>query len=75
MSADTHNDPRAQARLDWARTASGDARIGLVRASTDAGFRSYWRTTGHHGAPPASLIVMDSPPGAERSSPVLEAAA
>ena len=71
MSADTHNDPRAQARLDWARAASGDDRIGLVRASTDAGFRSYWRTTGHDGAPPASLIVMDSPPDKEDVRPWL----
>ncbi len=45
----------------------GDARIGLVRASVDAGFRSYWRT---RGAEP-SRIVMDSPPDKEDVRPWL----
>ena len=60
-------DPRAEARLAWAREAAGDAAIGLVRASVDAGFRSYWRTTGI--APPH--IVMDSPPDLEDVRPWL----
>jgi hypothetical protein len=60
-------DPRAAARLAWAREAAGDAGIGLVRASVDAGFRSYWRTTGV--AP--SHIVMDSPPDKEDVRPWL----
>jgi N-acetylmuramate 1-kinase len=60
-------DPRAEARLAWAREATGDSGIGLVRASVDAGFRSYWRTTGVS----PSRIVMDSPPDKEDVRPWL----
>ena len=60
-------DPRAEARLAWARRATGEATLGLVRASMDAGFRSYWRTTG----PGTSRIVMDSPPDKEDVRPWL----
>lgn len=66
------DDPRADARRDWARTAASDAGLALVRASTDAGFRSYWR--GHPGAGPyagESVIVMDSPPDKEDVRPWL----
>ena len=52
---------REQQRLQWARQAAANPDIGLERASVDAGFRSYWRTT---GCTP-SLIVMDSPPDKE----------
>jgi len=58
---------RATLRLHWARHALGNADAGLVRASTDAGFRSYWRTVGT--AP--SRIVMDSPPDKEDVRPWL----
>lgn len=60
-------DPRAGARTDWARTALGDAHATLVRASVDAGFRSYWRTQSGAG----SRIVMDSPPDREDVRPWL----
>lgn len=61
------NAPRASQRLDWTRAALRDAGVGLERASTDAGFRSYWRTT---GAEP-TRIVMDSPPALEDVRPWL----
>jgi len=49
---------REQQRLDWIRTALSEPAIGLERASFDADFRSYWRTTGRT----PSLILMDAPP-------------
>lgn len=58
---------RAAARLQWARAATGDAGLALARASTDAGFRSYWRAATTAG----SLIVMDSPPALEDVRPWL----
>lgn len=58
---------RADARLAWAREASGDAALTLVRASMDAGFRSYWRGEAHG----LSRIVMDSPPDLEDVRPWL----
>ena len=61
-----NDDARADARLAWARAALGDAGAGLERASMDAGFRSYWRSTGT-----LSRIVMDSPPGKEDVRPWL----
>lgn len=57
---------RAQQRLAWTRRVLDDPGAGLERASTDAGFRSYWRTSGHAGR---SHIVMDSPPGRENVRP------
>lgn len=65
----TPPDPRTVQRLAWTRDALGDADARLERASTDAGFRSYWRT---HGAAP-SRIVMDSPPDKEDVRPWLRA--
>ena len=62
------HDARAAARLDWARTAAGSPGLTLERASTDAGFRSYWRASGTGGA---SLVVMDSPPALEDVRPWL----
>lgn len=67
MSEPALHEPRAAQRLAWARAALGDAGATLERASTDAGFRSYWRT---HGAAP-SRIVMDSPPDREDVRPWL----
>jgi N-acetylmuramate 1-kinase len=65
--SDNSADPRAAQRLGWARHATGEDNLDLVRASTDAGFRSYWRTLGKEPA----LIVMDSPPDKEDVRPWL----
>ena len=62
------SDDRADARLAFARAASGDPALALERASVDAGFRSYWRAERAGGA---SLIVMDSPPDKEDVRPWL----
>ncbi|WP_430388354.1 aminoglycoside phosphotransferase family protein [Dyella sp. 20L07] len=59
---------RAAARLAWTRSALGDASLALEPASSDASFRSYWRT--HHDG--RSWIVMDSPPAQEDPRPWLE---
>ena len=61
-----NDDARADARLAWARAALDDATARLERASTDAGFRSYWRSDGM-----PSRIVMDSPPDREDVRPWL----
>ncbi|GAB1596486.1 aminoglycoside phosphotransferase family protein [Lysobacter claricitrinus] len=61
------NPAREQARLAWARSATGHAHIDLVAASADAGFRSYWRTVGES----PTRIVMDSPPDKEDVRPWL----
>lgn len=58
---------RENERLAWARAAMGVPELALERASTDAGFRSYWRTVGT--AP--SRVVMDSPPDKEDVQPWL----
>ena len=63
----TATDLRAAARLTWAHAALGDDSLNLVSASSDASFRSYWRTT-HAGQ---SWIVMDSPPEREDPRPWL----
>lgn len=73
---------RDAARLAWARAATGDASFELHRASTDAGFRSYWRGAVAEGRPVRaggaalkvaknSVIVMDSPPDLEDVRPWL----
>jgi aminoglycoside/choline kinase family phosphotransferase len=68
MQPSSPTDPaRAAQRLSWARGALADPALDLVRASTDAGFRSYWRTSGHE----PSRIVMDSPPDKEDVRPWL----
>lgn len=54
-------------RLAWARQALSHPNVQLERASTDAGFRSYWRTVGIS----PSRIVMDSPPDKEDVRPWL----
>lgn len=58
---------RAAARLAWAREALDDPTLTLVPASSDASFRSYWRTQGRQ----SSWIVMDSPPAQEDPQPWL----
>ena len=65
---DPASDPlRAEQRLQWTIAALGDPATSLQRASVDAGFRSYWRSTSARG----SHIVMDSPPGLEDVRPWL----
>lgn len=61
---------RADARLAFARRALDNPALQLESASSDASFRSYWRTI---GASP-SLIVMDAPPGREDLAPWLDIA-
>lgn len=58
---------RETERLAWARQALSNPTVDLERASTDAGFRSYWRTVGMS----PSRIVMDSPPDKEDVRPWL----
>jgi aminoglycoside/choline kinase family phosphotransferase len=59
---------RAAARLAWTRATLRDNSLTLQSASSDASFRSYWRTH-HHGQ---SWIVMDSPPAQEDPRPWLK---
>ncbi len=59
---------RASARRAWLRHVLGDPAAKLAPASTDASFRSYWRTQ-HAGQ---SWILMDSPPALEDPAPWLE---
>lgn len=59
MTHDDDTSGRDRQRLEWIRTALGEPATGLERASFDADFRSYWRTTGRS----PSLVLMDAPPG------------
>ena len=68
MSTPEHSDPRAEARIAWTRAMLRDDTVEPVRASMDAGFRSYWRA--HSAA--GSRIVMDSPPDKEDVRPWLQ---
>ena len=68
FSSNEPGSDRADARLAWARAASGSPGLDLQRASADAGFRSYWR--GDAGDAP-TVIVMDSPPELEDVRPWL----
>jgi aminoglycoside/choline kinase family phosphotransferase len=61
------SDPRADARNAWTRATLDDPSALPVRASMDAGFRSYWRVPSAQG----SRIVMDSPPDKEDVRPWL----
>jgi aminoglycoside/choline kinase family phosphotransferase len=61
---------RAERRLQWTRAALGDPGLSLVSASSDASFRSYWRTVGTDPA----WIVMDAPPEREDVRPWLDVA-
>jgi N-acetylmuramate 1-kinase len=58
---------RTAARLAWTRASLGNPSLILESASSDASFRSYWRT--HHDG--RSWIVMDSPPAQEDPRPWL----
>lgn len=58
---------RRDQRLAFLRGSLSDEGLELERASTDAGFRSYWRAVrGEY-----SWIVMDAPPGLEDLGPWL----
>ncbi len=59
---------RARQRLDFVRAQLGPDAPEPVSASSDAGFRSYWRTQDAAGC---SLIVMDCPPGLDDPRPWL----
>ena len=66
-------DPRAAARTAWTRAMLGDPDAAPVRASMDAGFRSYWRVHTPDGTGlMKSVIVMDSPPDQEDVRPWLQ---
>ena len=58
MTPTTAPDSRDQQRLQWLRQVLNEPETGLERASFDADFRSYWRTTGRS----PSLVLMDAPP-------------
>ncbi|WP_202839531.1 aminoglycoside phosphotransferase family protein [Luteimonas saliphila] len=58
MVQSTAPQTRDQQRLAWIRTVLSEPETGLERASFDADFRSYWRTTGRR----PSLVLMDAPP-------------
>jgi len=64
----TSHPDRADARLAWARHATGQADLSLEPASADASFRSYWR--GYVDSQP--VIIMDSPPAQENPAPWVE---
>ena len=57
---------RQDARLRFARSSLAHQGITLERASVDAGFRSYWRSSGT-----PTYIVMDAPPDKEDVQPWL----
>src|SRR5688500_4839543 len=59
---------RALRRLHWTREVLGDPGVTLESASSDASFRSYWRTV---GVTP-TWIVMDAPPEREDVGPWIE---
>jgi aminoglycoside/choline kinase family phosphotransferase len=56
---------RAERRLAWTRAALRDDTLELTSASSDASFRSYWRTVGTD----PTWIVMDAPPALEDVQP------
>lgn len=61
---------RSAQRLAWARSALAAPTLDLQPASSDASFRSYWRTL---GVAPAR-ILMDAPPEREDLGPWLDIA-
>jgi aminoglycoside/choline kinase family phosphotransferase len=61
---------RETLRLQWTRAALGDDALTLVPASSDASFRSYWRTVGTD----PTWIVMDAPPELEDVRPWIDIA-
>lgn len=60
-SSDFSDTTRATQRLQWIRTTLADSTATLQRASSDAGFRSYWRSTSNG----LNRILMDAPPHLE----------
>ncbi|MDH5834359.1 aminoglycoside phosphotransferase family protein [Luteimonas kalidii] len=58
MVQPTDPQTRDQQRLQWIRSVLSEPDTGVERASFDADFRSYWRTTGRT----PSLVLMDAPP-------------
>jgi aminoglycoside/choline kinase family phosphotransferase len=62
---------REERRLQWTRDVLADETLTLVSASSDASFRSYWRTVGTD----PSWIVMDAPPEREDVRPWIDIAA
>jgi hypothetical protein len=68
MNRPEQADPRAEARTAWTRGVLRDDTAEPIRASMDAGFRSYWRAQSADG----SRIVMDSPPDKEDVRPWLQ---
>jgi N-acetylmuramate 1-kinase len=62
---------RATARLAFATENLATA-LTLAPASSDASFRSYWRSTDAHGA---HFIVMDAPPERENCAPFIDVSA
>src|SRR4249919_3837908 len=62
---------RDEQRLAWLRQALHDPAAPLERASTDASFRSYWRSQSSG----RSWILMDAPPDKEDIRPWLDVAA
>ena len=67
MHPPEQHDSRAATRTEWARRTLDDPSAEPVRASMDAGFRSYWRIA----RPTGSVIQMDSPPALEDVRPWL----
>ena len=67
MNPPEHDNLRAAARNAWTRATLGDPGALPVRASMDAGFRSYWRVP----VDGVTRIVMDSPPDLEDVRPWL----
>ena len=66
------HDSRPAARTAWARKVLDDPDANPVRASMDAGFRSYWRVHTPDGTGLLkSAIVMDSPPDKDDVRPWL----
>lgn len=61
---------RTELRLQWTRQVLADPDAPMQRASNDASFRSYWRTTSAGRA----WIVMDAPPDKEDIRPWLDVA-
>lgn len=76
MTLPAMDSTRHDQRIAWARHVLVDCDVELVRASVDAGFRSYWRITRHSrhdfsGPSVNSYVVMDSPPDKEDVLPWL----
>lgn len=74
---DTAPADRDASRLAWARAVTGDAAFELHRASTDAGFRSYWRGATADGSrvrastAPSSVAPSSAAPSSAAPSSVI----